>query len=258
MKALRRFESFAVEPDKVQAMVPSDPAAVEGRTRFPSTVVAPEDSPRLLVSGQNHRKLGHRATKGPWRGIPIYALTLEERATCPRTCHHWLDCYGNAMHWSRRHKHGDALVARLRDEVEVLHKKHGRLAVRLHVLGDFYSQGYAREWLWMLNDYAGLHLFGFTAHHERSPVGDVVNAMNHLFEGRCAIRFSHTVSGPGRAITIDQKARGKIDAGIVCPAQTGDTECCATCGLCWAPAAHDETIVFIRHGRKKNGRSGRD
>ena len=28
----------------------------------------------------------------------MYTVTLEERATCPKTCKHWYDCYGNTAH----------------------------------------------------------------------------------------------------------------------------------------------------------------
>lgn len=63
-------------------LVPTHPALVEGRTIFPSTVVAPADSPRLLVSGTNQRKIGRIVSKGRWKGFPLYTLTLEERATC--------------------------------------------------------------------------------------------------------------------------------------------------------------------------------
>jgi hypothetical protein len=30
----------------------------------------------------------------------------------------------------------------------------------------------------------------------------------------------------------------------VCPEQTGKTECCATCGACWAT---DKNVAFMRH-----------
>jgi len=42
-------------------------------------------------------KLGKRVTKGKLAGFPILTLTLEERATCPASCIHYADCYGNNM-----------------------------------------------------------------------------------------------------------------------------------------------------------------
>jgi hypothetical protein len=62
------------------------PAAVEGRTIFPRSVVGAADSPRLLVSGHNNSKLGKEVLRGSRAGWPIFHLTLEERATCPRSC----------------------------------------------------------------------------------------------------------------------------------------------------------------------------
>lgn len=88
--AKRRFtEMPTLDPESVNGLAAGHPALTEGRTLFPTTVVAPADAARLLVSGVNSRKLGGEVTKGPWKAMPIYSLTLEERATCPRACHHW-------------------------------------------------------------------------------------------------------------------------------------------------------------------------
>lgn len=42
---------------------------------------APADSPRLLVSGRNSRKIGDRIVKGAWAGFAVYTLTLEVKLT---------------------------------------------------------------------------------------------------------------------------------------------------------------------------------
>jgi hypothetical protein len=86
-----------------------NPALAEGRTIFPSTVVGTMESPRFLVSGHNNPKLGKEVQKGPRAGWPIFHLTLEERATCPRSCPVWAGCYGNAMPFARRHRGGRRL-----------------------------------------------------------------------------------------------------------------------------------------------------
>jgi hypothetical protein len=67
-------------------------AAVEGRTIFPGQVRNPLHARDVLQEGRWQRKLGNRVTKGEWQDMPLYSLTLEERATCPETCHHWLSC----------------------------------------------------------------------------------------------------------------------------------------------------------------------
>lgn len=79
---------FAVNQSRLLVMRESDPAAVEGRTRYPPTVVHIEDAQtsRPLISGHNNPKLGRLVKMGPWKGARIYHLSLEERATCPRTC----------------------------------------------------------------------------------------------------------------------------------------------------------------------------
>jgi hypothetical protein len=215
---------------------------LENRTLYPTTVVAPADSPRLLISGINQRKLGNRVVKGEWAGMPFYALTLEERATCPNICPQLDTCYGNAMHFSRRHKADVNLTTYLQVELQVLAEKHPKgFVVRLHVLGDFFSVRYADFWYTMLRKYKPLHIQGFTA-HVFGLVHDMIQNMNVSFPHRCYVR----ISGVETKVIMDE------EPGIVtCPAQTGKTACCGTCALCWTPAFRGKVIGFIKHGKKK-------
>jgi hypothetical protein len=218
-------------------LLPDHPAAAGARTLFPSRVVHPADSPRLLISGMNQRKIGRLVTKGRWKGFPLYTLTLEERATCPRTCGEWSTCYGNNMNWSRRHMAGMALEARLIDEVVDLGRKHPRgFAVRLHILGDFYSPAYADLWSILLAEVPQLHVFGFTAWERTSRIGAAVAALNIDWPGRCVIRFSGVDS-----LVVTRASESKH---VLCPVQTGKTDCCGTCGLCWTM---QRPVEFVRH-----------
>ncbi len=220
------------------------PAARGARSIFPSRVFAPDELPRLLKSGLQSRKIGKVVTKGKRRGWPIYTLTLEERASCPRGCREWHACYGNHMHAAERIEHGPAMLEPLAQELCELARQHRNgFLVRLHVLGDFWSEDYVDFWSGMLRALPMLAVFGFTAHAPSSPIGRKLSlmALDHGW-ARAAIRFSGAphalrasrVLGPGETDT---------DA-IVCPAQTGGTDCCATCALCW----HSErSIAFKRH-----------
>lgn len=253
----RRFtEHFEANPAAVRKLAENHPAVVEGRSLFPTTVVDPLVAPRLLVSGANQRKIGDRIVKGPWKGLPIYTLTLEERATCPRTCHHWFDCYGDAMPYSRRHAAGVALENLIWPEMRRLSEQHpGGFAVRVHVLGDFYSEQYAELWRWALREFPGLHIWGYTARAQDSDIGRIVGGMNADFPDRCAIRFSSPEPGAMRAVTIGRVPESpRVAEGVVCPAQTNATECCGTCGLCWATPMRGQSIAFVLHGRKHPGR----
>lgn len=222
-------------------LMPDHPAVREGRTIFPSRVVHPDDSPRLLVSGTNQRKIGVKVTKGRWKGFPLYTITLEERATCPRSCSEWATCYGSNMNWSRRHMHGIDLEVRLIDEIVELERRHpGGFAVRLHILGDFYSVAYVNLWRQLLAECPALHVFGFTARQPGTDIGAAVTAMNAESPGRCAIRFS------GRdSLVID---RHEDSEHVVCPAQSDPKgkRCCGTCTLCWAMPL-DRPVEFVRH-----------
>src|SRR5262245_38746167 len=88
-RAPRRFTAHtpAGNPD---ALSPYHRAALDGTTRFLARRTASAVAERLLIDGANNRKIGGRVTKGALRGVPVFTLTLEERATCPRTCVHWL------------------------------------------------------------------------------------------------------------------------------------------------------------------------
>lgn len=161
-----------------------DHAAIVDRTAlFRKTIEHASTSPRLLVDGVNQRKVGRLVEKGAWKGARIFTLTLVERATCPSSCAQWLTCYGNNMPYARRHILDRALIARLEPEIVELIRKHGRIAIRLHVLGDFGSEAdldlaidYVAFWRWAMMRFEGLHLFGYTAHNpftlsdRRSPL----------------------------------------------------------------------------------------
>lgn len=219
-----------------------DPAYRYGRTIFSSRVFDPQEVQRVLKDGHQSRKIGKVVVKGARRGWPIYTLTLEERATCPRSCKAWSFCYGNNMQAAERITAGPALEQALWTELEQLQSANpGGFMVRLHVLGDFYSGGYVDLWWRALAAFPALHVFGFTAHDLGSELGGKLNRMIAAFGfDRFAIRFSG-LDGPelGSQLMPDHHPQA-----IACPAQTEATDCCATCGLCWHSR---RSIAFARH-----------
>ena len=247
----RHTTHYEPRPEEVTGLAADHPAIVGSRTLFPSTVVDPADSPRLLVSGHNSRKIGAKVTKGEWVGFPIYTLTLEERASCPRDCFHWATCYGNGMPLARRHRHGSDLERLLARELNGLQQAHpDGYVVRAHVLGDFYSVEYVAAWQDWLTRFPALHVFGYTAWSPDSEIGGAVARVRDEARDRFAIRFSSEAAAPGGATTLWKTPEGPREGDVVvCPAQTGGTDCCGTCGLCWAPSARDLTIGFIAHGQ---------
>lgn len=241
MKTQRRFAEHP-KVGRVWALDEHHPAAVEGRTRYPKTVKDHHKVPRILVSAVNNKKIGSPISRGKWRGMPVYTLTLEERKTCPRSCHHWLTCYGNKMHHARRVdlKSYSARVA-LMDEVTLLAAKHPRgFVVRLHVLGDFFSVEYVRLWGLMLLAHHSLHVYGYTARDQYSKIGEAITLLNK--SDRALIRWSNQqVSAPHTSSAKTAEGAPKI----VCPAQIDKTAACGTCGLCWDKTVRN--ITFIDH-----------
>ncbi len=238
---LRRFDS--VPPTGAGVAISAlHPAHRSARTIFPSRVYDPDEVGRLLKDGHQQRKIGKTVQKGPRRGWPIYTLTLEERATCPRTCKAWAWCYGNAMHAAERITAGPATEAALWDELAGLQRQHpAGFLIRLHILGDFYSLAYVEMWARALDCFLALHVFGFTARSPESEIGAHLWAVTEANWDRFAIRFSGA-DLPMKSAEI-HGLRGDSKA-VLCPAQTGATDCCATCMLC----VHSQrSIAFRRH-----------
>lgn len=207
-------------------------------TIHPKMVKPVTDYPsRLLKTASSNDKLGKGSnviSKGHWRGFAMYSLTLEERSTCDRSCQQWANCFGNNMRFAHRvgNDDPDLLMLRLHDEIEHLSKVHpSGFVVRLHVLGDFFSVDYVEFWANALRAYPALHLFGYT--HRTGEIGEAI--AKHLQNDRAWIRFSD------RGGDMSANVGGE---GIVCPEQSGKTQSCLTCGLCWSTK---KAIAFIEH-----------
>lgn len=155
------------------------------------------------------------------------------------------NCYGNNMHLAKRIQHGPAFEARLEAELAILQSRHpGGFAVRLHVLGDFYSVEYVELWRTFLLRYRSLFVFGFTARWERSdPIAVALLLLVTTQRERFAIRFSNAPVDEDATVSIEHPIQKPADA-IICPAQTGKTESCGTCGLCWHSRRR---IAFLQH-----------
>jgi hypothetical protein len=238
----RRFEKHFDTGEPLR-LSPYNRNVLAKRTMFLAKVVPSDRPDRLLKSGVHQRKIGSHVAKGAWRGMPIFTLTLEERATCPETCRNWLICYGNAMHFSERITADAGLMPRLADELASLARELTRgFLVRLHVLGDFFSAEYVEFWAGQLVAHPGLRIFGYTAWQPGTEIGEAITAVREVFAGRFEIRHS---DGPAATFSTKTIARPE-DAGdaVICPAQTGRVGCCGECGICWASR---KTIAFLEH-----------
>lgn len=217
------------------------PAHRYARSMFPSRVFDPDEVGRVLKTGHQSRKIGKTVMKGLRKGWPIFTLTLEERATCPRSCEAWDCCYGNNMQAAERITPGHDLILALDTELRGLQRAHPRgFMVRLHVLGDFYDMDYVEFWRTALDRFPALHVFGFTARLPGTAMGDALWQLAGNRWDRFAVRFS----GMRGELMASQLVPDEDPLAIVCPAQTGATDCCATCALCWHSA---RTIAFRRH-----------
>jgi len=238
----RRFIGVSESDGPRVDVKPWHPAARNGGTIFGQTVTPAAMADRVLKSGEHNRKIGKMATKGRWKGMPIYTLTLEERATCPRSCLEWLTCYGNNMGRAPRIHDDGFLTLRLAAELAHYSAVHeAGFIVRLHVLGDFFSVEYVHFWRRMLHKFANLRIFGFTARLPSTEIGREVLYLIRDFEDQALFR----VSGGNQPLLCSEVVEtAELATGVVCPAQLDPERCCATCGLCWQT---DRTISFIQH-----------
>jgi hypothetical protein len=239
---------FAARPVHGRAVLPDidTPAFTEKRTLYPHTVVKKIAAEPLLKHGQNSSKIGGLVLKGKWKGMPIYTLTLEERATCPTSCQHWRSCFGNKMQLAHRMNHLDPnFETQLVREVCSLGRKHPQgFVIRLHVLGDFFSVRYVQVWQALLEQVPGLRVFGYSARWQ--PEDPIAAALVRLVMAqweRFSIRFSNAPADECATVSIEHPIQRPPDA-VICPEQVGKTESCSTCGLCWQTKRR---IAFLQH-----------
>lgn len=228
----------------------ANPKIEAGRTLFLRSVKHPDTMKNLLVSGHSNVKIGRDARIGKLKGYWIYTLSLEERATCPRSCFHWQSCYGNNMPYAKRVDHtAPDFLPRLEAEIAALcnprtkgsHRK--GVIIRLHALGDFYSISYVQFWDRMLRKHTNLVIFGYTAWKWHSDIGATVAAVIDEHPGRFMIRFSNGGMRTRSTVPI-VRAEDCPPGAFVCPEQTGQFDACGKCGACWATL---KNVAFIEH-----------
>jgi len=230
-------------------------AILENRTMFQKNVISVANyNGNILKPAQNNTKVGKGKgiiTKGPWKNFPLFTLTLEERKTCPKECHHYNDCFGNNMFRAHRYANDVHLIPRLRDEIASLDALYKSFVVRLHILGDFYSVEYVQFWHQMLEKHSGLHIYGYTARNSGLIGKEILKSL--IPHERVCIRFSvdsNIIRGlDSNIFTPDLLAVDESVSNIpllICPEQTEQTESCLTCGLCFNKN-FSKAVKFLSH-----------
>lgn len=242
----RRFKTGVPATGEIKTLADADATG----TIYPHTVKQPSAGETVLKDGKHNTKIGGDVLVGWLKGAPIYTLTLEERATCPRSCPLWRGCYGNLLNRSQRFAHGSALMFQIEQQLAEIAETHARFLVRLHVLGDFWSIEYVSFWRRMLFKHPGLHVFGFTAWGPETKIGSHITALRGALPERVWLRHSGRC-GPWGSFTIDFPTERKtIGDAVVCPAQLDANEGsprrvhCGNCAACWST---DRAITFVEH-----------
>lgn len=232
-----------------QMKLPGFGGSIEaGRSVFHKRGVRPVEAfGHLLVSGHSNVKIGNDVRLGEHHlGYRIFTLTLEERATCPRTCRHWRTCYGNNMPFAKRVSHRDPLELERRLEAEIqelLARPWPGILIRLHALGDFFSESYVEFWGNMLARYDRLAVYGYTARRPDDQIGGEVLTQKRTWGRRFAIRWSDGGEDEDCTVSI-RPGDPKPEGAFVCPEQTGRVAGCGKCGLCWNKSRN---VAFVEH-----------
>jgi hypothetical protein len=219
-------------------------------TKYPKGVKTPLKNPlhktHMLKSGSSNKKLGGFVRKGMWAKLPIFSLTLEERATCPLTCQQWDNCYGNNMPFAHRfnHTHDDFLPF-LGTELNQLNSSYpDGFVIRLHVLGDFFSAQYIKFWALAMSLIDQLRVFGYTHLPFDSPMGQQIQALNIQYPTRWRVRFSDSLLTQFNAHVVADAQQVQKNQGIICPEQLGKAKSCGDCAYCWHS---DKPVYFLEH-----------
>lgn len=219
-----------------------NPALAQAITIHPRMVKSPTET-TILKSVSTNKKVGkggNIVAKGKWRGMPMFQMSLQERASCPRTCKQWAKCYGNNMAFAHRidHTHPDFLSC-LEAEIDLLCKRYSfGIVIRPHIIGDYYSPEYAAFWIEQTAKHRNLHIFGFTHWERDSIIGRMITEWNK--NPKVWVRFSD--QGGDMSANV---AGGEFDdEGFTCPEQTGKTYNCLTCGACWTTT---KAVKFLEH-----------
>lgn len=222
-------------------------ALEKGCTAYTKQVRSPYSCGMTRVTA--NKKMGggdNFITVGEWKDREMFQVSLEERATCPDSCpfKHQGGCYGDNMPFATRLSHDEPEMLLTRLELDLFRYRNACRppVVRLHVLGDFFSVGYAKFWVEAARSNK-CAVFGFTAHQPDSEIGRVLNAGRWVDGFR--MRFSHYL-GPCGALVAGVTPAWDTVESVRCPHEIYGIHC-KDCGLCWET---ETPILFTYHGQK--------
>ena len=228
----------------------------------------------LSAQGKSHRygrfatRLNNTVTNAPagakdWIGLPMYSLTLEERATCPTYCFHWRSCYGNGMGFAKRYDHSDPelLAEAIEQDLIYLAVIHPQgFIVRLHVLGEFFSVKYVQCWATWLERYPMMKVFGYSARLARysrtnnhDAIGNELRLVRKQYPDRFKIWWSNGGDEHYSANSFESvhgQTQYRDGDAILCPHEIRHhdglplVKNCLSCGICFALDNIGKHILF--------------
>lgn len=204
------------------------------------------------------------------RKVGPVSVTMASQASCPKECP-WLKsgCYAEsgpqAIHTARLNRSEDTKpedIARV--EVEAIARLSGTRPLRLHVVGDarttravrILARGIAK---YMQPVWTYTHAWRMVARNAWGRIS-VLASCETTAQVKQARAMGYATAMVVPEFPMDRAYMVDDIKVVLCPQQTGRTEDCSTCKLCWDDArlvAMGVTIGFMAHGSKAKSMQAR-
>jgi hypothetical protein len=213
--------------------------ALGNRSRFQHMVRYPIPGvSRILAEATNNPKLTTpnqpRWRAGPWRGLWMYTIYLEELKDCSLYCPLRDKCFTHDMPFAVRWIVCDLFWPALDwclSEASLLHPD--GFTVDVHSAGDFPNVEYAERIVERIYQYPKSRWWGNTAWGRVTDIGKIIDRQNSLTPDRFKVRFSGE-RGPMSSAVIGHTISAADAADwFPCPATAENPKAnCSNCGFC--------------------------
>ena len=224
-------------------------------------LLVPHEPESDLISGLS---LGNAKTGTSGRHYDsVFIWNMPPFVTCPG-CSAW--CYSHCYNADKRSNvypiqkwcenwwiylnRQNELKARIKLQLD---QAQGRVAVRIHSSGDFFSNEYINFWIDIISEYPEVKFWAYTRSWAVDNLKGEIERLHELQNMSLYASYDATMSKTPPVFPksyVFDNTNGLIEfthtfGGAVCPEQFGKVSSCADCGLCMTKTHKD--ILFVLH-----------
>jgi hypothetical protein len=132
--------------------------------------------------------------------------------------------------------------------LKILTQENGRVAVRIHSSGDFFSNEYINFWKDLINKTPDVNYWAYTRSWVKPALSESLNELKKSPNLQLFASWDNTMpqAPPNWRKSIVYSLKEPIsNNGIICPEQSGKSPNCATCNYCIKKNKGD--VYFILH-----------